>query len=495
MAKGIDLVKDKDRLAKIEKNIMAGLKDFQQATVNRIAELYMGGQRRVLVCDEVGLGKTLIARGTVAKIAKLHLNKRIRLFKVVYLCSNATIADQNIQKLRITNEVMTEDISSSRLSMQHLKIFSQENDLLRQKYDPESLDRYIQLIPLTPDTSFRVTNGAGTVDERALMFAILKRLDLFRNCTKELEDVMKDWANSSWKKWCRDYYENKVKACDRDSNKEYIKYMISKIDDQINNSNDDTECINALYELCQNIKKNRENFVHKDDTITKIIGKIRMIFAKISLEKLEPDLVIMDEFQRFKYLINSDQRSDIRMLTDKFFNSNNVKILLLSATPYKMYSTPEEIDETRINEHYEDFFYLMNFLNEKAEDQQKFRSIWENYSIALKQMTVGDTTILKAKDIAENAMYQTVCRTERISEPNNGDIIDSSNCEQPLEVLEKDILSYVQAQKLLDDIGANYHVPVDYIKSAPYLMSFMKDYKIKKNIENYFKKNPGDIKK
>ena len=50
-----------DKLDIIESNIMSGLKDFQQATVNRIAELYKNGQMRVLVSDEVGLGKTLIA--------------------------------------------------------------------------------------------------------------------------------------------------------------------------------------------------------------------------------------------------------------------------------------------------------------------------------------------------------------------------------------------------------------------------------------------------
>lgn len=58
------------RLDEIEKRIMSGLKDFQRATVNRIDELYRAGQMRVLVSDEVGLGKTLIARGTIAKLAK-----------------------------------------------------------------------------------------------------------------------------------------------------------------------------------------------------------------------------------------------------------------------------------------------------------------------------------------------------------------------------------------------------------------------------------------
>ena len=60
------------QLDEIEKRIMAGLKDFQRATVNRIDELYRAGQIRVLVSDEVGLGKTLIARGTIAKLAKLQ---------------------------------------------------------------------------------------------------------------------------------------------------------------------------------------------------------------------------------------------------------------------------------------------------------------------------------------------------------------------------------------------------------------------------------------
>ena len=42
---------------------MAQLKDFQCATVERIDELFRHGQNRVLVADEVRLGKSLIARG------------------------------------------------------------------------------------------------------------------------------------------------------------------------------------------------------------------------------------------------------------------------------------------------------------------------------------------------------------------------------------------------------------------------------------------------
>lgn len=78
-----------DKLDIIESNIMSGLKDFQRATVNRIAELYRNGQMRVLVSDEVGLGKTLIARGTVAKLANIRKGEGDKLVKVVYICFTA----------------------------------------------------------------------------------------------------------------------------------------------------------------------------------------------------------------------------------------------------------------------------------------------------------------------------------------------------------------------------------------------------------------------
>ena len=58
-----------DQLETIEERTLNGLKDFQKATVERIDYLFRKGRRRILVSDEVGLGKTLIARGAVAKTA------------------------------------------------------------------------------------------------------------------------------------------------------------------------------------------------------------------------------------------------------------------------------------------------------------------------------------------------------------------------------------------------------------------------------------------
>ena len=478
------MAKVKNQLDKIEDKIMSGLKDFQKATVNRIDYLYKHGQRRVLVSDEVGLGKTLIARGTVAKMAKLRLKEGDDLVKIVYICSNSAIAEQNLRKLSITREVKLESASSSRLSMQHLNIFKQEND-------PELLDSYIQLIPLTPDTSFRVTTGAGMVGERALMFALLRRLHELRKYTEELEVAMMNNAFSAWD-WYKNAYEKEVVNCNKMSQGRYFEHMLSKLKEELYKEwKDDITYIEGLKDLCREIRDNGGERV-KDNSI---ISQLRVIFAKISLEKLEPDLVIMDEFQRFKYLLDIKSESDIGMLANKFFHSKDVRMLLLSATPYKMYCTPEEIDEARLDEHYTEFLAVMDFLNENNGEKQDFHTVWKDYSIKLKEMTLGETSIIAAKDAAEDAMYQTVCRTERITAKESADIIDDSDKDIPLEVMEQDIRSYVQAQELLDEIGANYHVPVDYIKSTPYIMSFMRDYQLKRNIERYFKRHSNEIRK
>lgn len=474
-----------NQIEKIENTVISGLKDFQKATVTRIDQLYRAGQMRVLVSDEVGLGKTLIARGTIAKLAKLQKEVGDNLVKVVYICSNASIAEQNLNKLRITSELRTERTGSSRLSMQHLNIFKQENDA-------DLLSRYIQLIPLTPDTSFRMTNGAGTYPERALMFAILKRLPELSQYTKALEFAMKDGASSGWDGWAKNWYETEVLECDKLSGGKYLSYMLDKLSEELKESaEENVTYLDLVVGMCKTIEK----YGYKKQNNNYVIGKLRVLFAKISLDKLEPDLVIMDEFQRFKYLINSDPESETGMLANKFFNSDKVRMLLLSATPYKMYSTLEEIDETQVDEHYSEFFDVMNFLNITEKEKNEFKSVWSNYSVHLKELTYGDATILSAKKAAEDAMYQHICRTERVSATENADIIDDKDVNVPLSVMEQDIKSYLQAQKLLEEVGASFNVPVDYIKSTPYLMSFMRDYQLKRYLEKYFKERPEEINK
>ena len=470
----------RDQIEIINHKVMAGLKDFQNATVNRIDELYRSKQMRVMVSDEVGLGKTLIARGTVAKVAKML--KKKDMVKVVYICSNAAIADQNLNKLKISRGVYKENVGYSRLSMQHL-------NLTRQEYDHDIKNSFIQLIPLTPDTSFRIANDTGTKAERALMYGLLCRVPSFKRHLEALEVIMMDYATTGWSA-TRDEYQTIILKTDELSGGRYTSDMLKRLDSELDVCLEDGSTPRELLiDLCRKIEANGMKLISSG----KVVGAARMVFAGISLKMLKPDLVIMDEFQRFKELLNVSKESDMGMLAGKFFQDKSVRMLLLSATPYKLYSTMEEIDETDTDEHFVEFFKVMEFLNKPGGAYEEFKDIWQNYSIQLKEYSTGDITVIAAKSKAEDAMYKTVCRTERIAAGEIADLIDDSSVKEPLKVTVQDVRSYIQVARLIDQTDLGYNVPVDYVKSSPYLMSFMRDYKLRNDVERYFKCYPDEL--
>ena len=465
-------------LNEIEKNEMCKLKDFQRATVCRIDELFRMGQNRVLVSDEVGLGKTLVASGTIAKFAKLRQEEGDNLVKVVYICSNSSIADQNLEKLRISNEITTESTDISRLSMQHLNIFMEE-------YDENQLKNHIQLIPLTPKTSFNITNSKGTMKERALMFVILAMVPEFKSYRRKLSKLLR-FGVKDWNYYVKKYKE-KVKICHINSNREYLKYMVNQVKVYLNET---IYSEKTLMEWLFNFCDNQDTYDSKE--IKDLIVQLRIMFSNISLDRLNPDLIIMDEFQRFKNLLNGSNE-DLNNLSSKIFSYKDVRILMLSATPYKMYSTLDEIDVEETDAHYSEFFNVMNFLNKCGNQEDNFKKIWDNYTIELKEFKKNKSSFILAKNKAENAMFRNVCRTERITETKVANIIDDSNKETKLKVFKEDILSYLEAQKLINNLGLKRNVPINYIKSSTYIMSFMEKYQLKKKIIEEI--NPDEINK
>ena len=155
--------------------VLAQLKDFQRKTVDYVfRRLYLDddARRRFLIADEVGLGKTLVARGLIAK-AVAHLEKSVPRIDVVYICSNGDIARQNINRLNIMNN--DGFVLASRITLLPLRVKA-----LKQNR--------INLISLTPGTSFDLKSSLGIAQERALFFHMLRdawglddaALDFFR---------------------------------------------------------------------------------------------------------------------------------------------------------------------------------------------------------------------------------------------------------------------------------------------------------------------------
>ncbi|WP_022932108.1 DEAD/DEAH box helicase [Treponema bryantii] len=476
-----------DDFEDIKNDIFSELKNFQIDTINEIENKYEVGIRRVLVSDEVGLGKTLVAKGVIVKRAIFLREKGYPHISIIYVCSNSSICGQNLKKLRISNNVLIDNTQSSRLSMQHLQIFNREINI-------KENNNYISLIPLTPSTSFKIT-GSGLKEERALIYVLLKewrKKNTSQISEQELESLknkMMIAARSNWDSAIKEETEA-VRTCNKKTNGEYLSYMINMISNHINTippktliNDGDKTYLQYIKELCNNTRED----------IIKITSILRYLFADISLERLRPDLVILDEFQRFNDLLVQNKKSetteeekeasDLHLLCEKFFNASETNVLLLSATPYKMYASLDEIEENQLDEHFEEFYELMYFLRDSSESQIEFKNIWDNYSKLLKEGHYSNKDFLIAKEKAQEALFNNICRTERISTKNVTDLIESTNYKKPFKITREDVISYIEAQNTLNILHIESIVPVDYSKSCPFLLSFMKDYKMKQSIE------------
>jgi hypothetical protein len=73
-----------------------------------------------------------------------------------------------------------------------------------------------------------------------------------------------------------------------------------------------------------------------------LIGQLRSRLARASIESLEPDLVILDEFQRFRSLLSVEEGGESAERAQELFDYGQSKVLLLSATPYKPFTLDQE---------------------------------------------------------------------------------------------------------------------------------------------------------
>jgi len=141
--------------------ILAGLKDFQRESVEYVfRRLYLDqdAARRFLLADEVGLGKTLVARGLIARVVD-HLWDNTERVDIVYICSNADIARQNINKLNLTGQ--REFSLASRITLLPITL----KELKKNK---------LNFVSFTPGTSFDLKSSLGTQRERALLYWLLE---------------------------------------------------------------------------------------------------------------------------------------------------------------------------------------------------------------------------------------------------------------------------------------------------------------------------------
>ena len=118
------------------------------------------------MADETGLGKTHVAQEVIAQTLK-HLEQvdHVGRIDIVYVCSNADIAAQNIRKLDVTN--------SERPSFAtRLSLLITQPDVLEPR--PGGKGKPTTFVAFTPATSFQFGWQLGTAKERAVLYVLLR---------------------------------------------------------------------------------------------------------------------------------------------------------------------------------------------------------------------------------------------------------------------------------------------------------------------------------
>lgn len=446
---------------------MARLKDFQRRTVEAVFQrLYLDDppRHRFLVADEVGLGKTLVARGVVAKVLD-HLWEKVERLDIVYLCSNAAIARQNVSRLLPHGAGSATPASRITLLPKTLRNLEQ---------------RKVNVFALTPGTSLDLKGNLGVKSERVLILQmLLSHWGLPRTGAARM------FRGNAGLKGFRSQLRQRGAEVGADATVPPL--FCQALDEECRKAESAGERTirERVSELCEWFGKHRR-ILPKEKAAERaaLIGELRGILARVCIDMLEPDLIILDEFQRFRDVLDGTGQAGemAKQLFEYETTHTKARVLLLSATPYKMYTVR---DEAGGDDHYKDFVRTAGFLLDDPAEVSRLSETLEGYRRQLFRLGqgAGDEGLAKSRQTIEEILRKVMVRTERlaVSEDRSGMLRERGPGGVVLE--SRDARAYREIQQ----VARTLEQPdsMEYWKAAPWLFSFMDGYKLREAFDEW----------
>lgn len=435
--------------------VMSGLKSFQRDTVNHVFDRFYGpdseaASGRFLVADETGLGKSIVARGVIARaIEHLEHDDEIDRIDIVYVCSNVDLATQNLRRLNVTGD---EHIGmTTRLTMlaRESKRLSGASGDGRKK---------VNLVSFTPGTSF--SEGGfrqGSAPERAMLTLILdQRFNKTGSDRRITRMLMQGTVHS------RTNFDRYVNDLRKELNGDPDPVIANAFEKLIREDGS----LDLFFELREKLwmkKRLPDEMWHPTQ---ELIGRLRHALAKAGVDTLEPDLIILDEFQRFRQLLNPES-GDAGELAHALFDHKDARVLLLSATPYKPFTNADDSED----DHYKDFLATVRFLAGGEAGSEKAAS---DALAAYRQALVLNQDAAAAALQVRDRLLLLMSRCERPPIAANEDLVMVREL-----ATETPSVSDLKGWAALRNLGTTVDAPIDveYWKSIPYFASFMDGYK------------------
>lgn len=437
----------------------------------------------MLLADEVGLGKTIVARGVIGEALKAHIEAgHKRSFKVTYICSNQVIAKENLKKLKLLKGDKTAESSMSRIAY------------LAGDWKDSAEQAVLELNTLTPATSFNISQNSGVKWERRTLFAALTRMPellevkeglkwILLGSVRNIKSFQKELENSlAWK--MREDIEERFRL--------YLKETLAS--DSVKAGTGCGSLFDAAIQLGR--VTNSSTWTTNKKLCNDLCVELRRGLIECCVDYVDSDLFILDEFQRFSDLIdNHSTDSSTRIARRIFFGRDDdttSKILLLSATPFKAFSNFSDLE--RGEDHYRDFRRVLEFLlrhsPEKVIEYDTHRKALYDQMLKIRG---GDLASLSPtyKNQVEAILRSVICRTERQSVTENPNALIEDVWKQTgsqIPFSSGDIENFRETDRIaraLARIGYPVGKPVDYCKSALFPLSFLDQYQLKERLRDH----------
>jgi len=439
---------------------LARLADFQRATVDHVfRSMYLDSpaQERFLVADEVGLGKTLVARGLIARTIAHLKEQNVPRIDIVYVCSNASIAQQNMRRINVLGE--QETAFATRLTLLPARV----KDLSKNR---------VNFISFTPAVALNVKSKAGTKEERAVLYRLLEGWPA--PSTTAMANLLQHNAK-------RTSFDRAIEDVE-DVNAPLRDAFLTALRNEPVLCADLTACL-ALFARYREVPDAQDHARR-----TELIGALRNLLAHACIHALEPDLVILDEFQRFSDILHGDPEDETVSLARRLFEFKDVRVLLLSATPYKMLSLAGEEPD---RDHFRDFLETTRFLFRDEAKVERLQGALRGMRDALHGLGTKQFADALAASREVTALLSSVMtRMERVDQSSAR---DSLMIEPTVEtsVEREDIGQALLAERASRLLGAGD--AIEYWKSAPYLLSFMREYELADRVREASRKESKEL--
>ena len=483
--------------------------EYQKRTIKRIVDSYMRMDasadmsktaKRFLLADEVGLGKTIVAKGVIrcmmCKLLKKELDElpekksqektetreeviksmragnRYYYFHVLYMCANTNIAKQNEVKLglRETEEKAVKQSRAewtNRSSCLSRKIF--DIGVGYKRDDSGQIQKKVEVKQVPSlDVSFRqVLDDYGEIyGKDDGIYEYLNKIVnenfaarlIILPITPKISGKIKGKGNKDE----RQYIQNLINAFEK---YDEIDYKTTDIKDQFEKL---MEYYRSSVERNKSIKECESN-AFTNDADNNAWETVRENISDITLKWLKPELIIYDEFQNFREIMTEYAAS-------QKLDSQEPYALMLSATPFRMYLSDNQAEQDEKNA---DLTKVCEFLTQKQDENplelsdslKEYKRALEDFS---KSSGISEITVLEKKKVFESKMSQVFSRMERINVLRNLDLPVQDAGQRTEYPCGKVPQLYEYAKELHDyAIGGTDNQKVEYAKRMPYMFSFM----------------------